>query len=75
MRKYWILIGAGGLNLLHGLLHIFQFIQSIFLIGHSHNETMEQLLHSPILSFIWAVVGLATLIIGIKDFKHHKNCK
>lgn len=75
MRKYWILIGAGGLNLLHGLLHIFQFIQSIFLIGSSHNEHLDNLLHNPILSLIWAVVGLATLIIGIRDFKHHKKCK
>lgn len=75
MRKYWFLIGAGGLNLLHGLLHIFQFIQSIFLIGHSHNEHLDELLHNPLLSLVWAIVGLSTLIIGIRDFKHHKKCK
>jgi hypothetical protein len=22
-----------------------------------------------------AIIGLVTLYIGIKDFKHHKNCK
>lgn len=75
MRKYWILIGAGGLNLLHGLLHIFQFIQSLFLIGQSHNEYLDGLLHNPLLSLVWAIVGLSTLIIGIRDFKHHKKCK
>ena len=38
MKKYWILIGLGSVNLLHGILHILQFIQSILLIGSGHNE-------------------------------------
>lgn len=75
MKKYWILIGLGSVNLLHGILHIVQFVQSVLLIGSGHNETLESFLHSPILSFVWAIVGLITIIIGIKDFRHHKNCK
>jgi hypothetical protein len=35
---------------------------------------LDAVLHSPILSIVWAVIGLITLYIGIKDFMHHKKC-
>ncbi|NBX78094.1 hypothetical protein EBQ93_01895 [bacterium] len=73
MRKY-LLIGLGSVNLLHGILHIIQFIQSILLLS-AHESSLERFLHNPILSFLWAIIGLVTLYIGIKDFRHHKNCK
>lgn len=76
--KSSILIGIGSLNLIHGILHILQFIQSVLLVSTSVSEKhtgIDALLHSPILSVIWAIIGLVTLYIGIKDFKHHKNHK
>jgi len=27
------------------------------------------------MSLVWALVGLSTLILGIKDYLHHKKCK
>lgn len=74
MKKYWVLITLGSVNLIHGILHIFQFFQSVLLIGSIHNEKLESFLHNPILSIIWAIIGLVTLFIGIKDFRHHKKC-
>jgi hypothetical protein len=78
MKKSTILIGLGSLNLIHGILHILQFIQSILLVNSSlekeHHTGLDVVLHSPILSIVWAVIGLITLYIGIKDFRHHKKC-
>lgn len=73
--KSIFLISMGVLNLLHGLTHIFQFIQSIFLITYSLNDHHDHdIMHSPILSIVWAIVGIASLIIGIRDYKHHRKC-
>ena len=82
-KKAYTLISFGVLNILHAFLHLMQVLQSILLISastHNHNHeheqsTIEWLLHHPIMAFIWAIVGVSTLIMGIKDFKHHKNCK
>jgi hypothetical protein len=78
MKRSTILIGLGSLNLIHGILHILQFIQSVLLVSSSLNEEhhtgLDAVLHSPILSIVWAVIGLITLYIGIKDFRHHKKC-
>lgn len=78
MKRSTILIGLGSLNLVHGILHILQFIQSVLLVSSSlkeeHQTGLDAVLHSPILSIVWAVIGLITLYIGIKDFRHHKKC-
>ena len=77
MKRSTILIGLGSLNLIHGILHILQFIQSVLLVSSSLNKDntgLDAVLHSPILSIVWAVIGLITLYIGIKDFRHHKKC-
>jgi hypothetical protein len=80
-NKSIFLISIGILNLLHGLTHIIQFIQSIFLISysleeHHHDHSLiDQILHNPILSFVWAIIGIVSLVIGIRDYRHHKNCK
>jgi len=78
MKRSTILIGLGSLNLIHGILHILQFVQSVLLVSSSLKEDnhtgLDAVLHSPILSIIWAVIGLITLYIGIKDFRHHKKC-
>lgn len=79
-NKSILLISMGFLNLLHGLTHIVQFIQSVFLISYTveqehHHSWIDNILHSPILAVIWAIIGIVSLIIGIRDYKHHKSCK
>jgi hypothetical protein len=70
------LIGSGLLNVIHAGTHIVQFVQSLFLISYSegggHNHDW---LHNPWMSLVWGLVGISTLILGIKDYKHHKKCK
>ncbi len=75
-KKSILLISVGSLNFIHGLLHIFQFIQSVLLIGASFDEHgeetfLEELLHSPYLAILWAIVGILTLWVGVKDFIEH----
>jgi len=78
------LILFGTLNFLHGIFHIIQFIQSMILFvystshnvdDHSKENWLDSLLHSPYLAFIWAIIGIATMIIGIRDYRHHIKCK
>jgi hypothetical protein len=78
MKKYFLLIGLGSINLIHGLLHLLQFIQSVLLVSNSVSDKdswIDGLFHNPIFSIIWALVGLLTLIIGIRDFRHHRHHK
>ena len=80
MKKTLLLIGLGIFNALHALIHLFQFAQSMVLLHTSlnapDNETgIDKLLHNPIFSIIWAIIGIMTIYIGIKDFKHHHKHK
>ena len=83
IKRSLLFIGLGIINLLHAGLHIIQFIQSLFLVSmsveyhhHHHDESfLETLLHNPVFALIWGIIGILTLIIGIKDFKHHNKCK
>lgn len=78
LKKSMVLIGLGVINLLHAGLHILQFIQSIILVRASmethHHGLFDTMLHSPYFAILWAIVGLFTLWIGIKDFIHHRKC-
>lgn len=80
MKKSIFLISVGILNLLHGSFHIIQFIQSmIFVFYSTHNiedehSFIEGVMHNPIFALIMGAIGVMTLIIGIKDYKHHKKC-
>lgn len=80
MKKSLVLISVGVLNLVHGLVHLIQFVQSILLFSYSvkhdgHDEGwLDSLMHNPFVSLLWAVIGLVTLVIGIKDYRHHKKC-
>ncbi len=80
MKKSLILISVGVFNFLHGIFHIIQFVQSMLLVaysteGHNHESWIEKIMHSPIFAMFWAIVGIVTLIIGIKDFIHHRRCE
>lgn len=69
MKSFKVAIGVGVLNLVHGLFHLLQAFQSILLVHHSHE-------HSSIwMSVVWAAVGVVSLAIGIRDYKHHNKCK
>lgn len=81
MKKAFILISVGLLNFLHGTLHIIQFIQSMFLVAYSvdhhnsHEESwIDTLFSNPFFAIFWAIVGILTFAIGIKDYLHHKKC-
>jgi hypothetical protein len=72
-NKSLILISLGSINLIHAILHILQFIQSFLLVSNSMLPE-DSILHSPVFGMVWGVIGLVTLYIGIKDFRHHKDC-
>jgi hypothetical protein len=75
-KKSIALITIGSVNVIHALLHIIQFIQSLLMVNEatSKHSFLSELLHNPIFAIIWGVIGLITLFIGIKDFTHHKKC-
>jgi len=79
MKKSILLISVGVLNVFHGAFHIIQFIQSMFFVVYSteeHNNDgfIESIMHNPIFALIMGVIGILTLVIGIKDYQHHKKC-
>jgi hypothetical protein len=81
MKKSILLISVGLLNLLHGSFHIIQFIQSMILVAYSTNHLehedniIEKVMHNPIFALIMGSIGILTLVIGIKDYRHHKKCE
>jgi membrane-bound ClpP family serine protease len=68
-----MLIILGLTNTIHGLLHLVQFAQSMLLL--TNNDKIKHLIENPIFTAIMGIVGILTLIVGIKDFTHHKKCK
>jgi hypothetical protein len=75
MYKKILLIGSGFLNLIHAGTHLIQFIQSVFLISYTQeHHHHDDWLHNPFLSILWAIIGLITLYVGIKDYIHHRRC-
>ena len=81
MKKHAIIISIGLLNLIHGSTHIIQFIQSMFFVvyatdGHKHEESLiSSIMHNPIFALIMGLLGILTLVIGVKDYIHHKRCE
>jgi len=81
MKKHVVLISVGVLNVLHGSFHIIQFIQSMFFVAyatheHTHDEGfIERIMHNPIFALLMGIIGILTLVIGIRDYKHHKKCQ
>jgi uncharacterized membrane protein len=47
--------------------------------NHTHDEHndsfIEMIMHSTIFSLLMGIIGVLTLIIGIKDYQHHKKCE
>ena len=79
MKKHIILISVGLLNTIHGSFHIIQFIQSMLLVAysnehHEHHNGIEAIMHHPIFALLMGVIGILTLVIGIKDYRHHRKC-
>ena len=74
-----VLIGMGIVNLLHASLHLFQFLQSALLFANSFSHSNEhskidEFMHNPFMTLVWGVIGILTLYIGIKDYRHHNKC-
>jgi hypothetical protein len=72
------LITLGTINILHAGLHLFQFVQSLLLVNQSIGKPhgfIHILTHSPYFAIVWAILGIFTLWVGIKDYKHHNKCK
>jgi hypothetical protein len=73
MKKIILLLTLGFLNTIHGILHIIQFLQSFFLAtGNSH---FHELIENPIFSVTMGIIGILSLVVGVRDFLHHRKCK
>jgi hypothetical protein len=44
-------------------------------LASGHNDRIEKIMENPFFSIIMGLIGLLTLVIGIKDYIHHKKCK
>lgn len=79
MKSFKIIIAVGVLNIIHGGIHIFQFIQSMLLTYYSFSDTksvwIEKVMESPWMGLLWGALGFFTLYIGYNDYKHHKKHK
>jgi hypothetical protein len=79
MKSYTTLILLGVLNVLHASTHIFQLIQSVLLMSYSlsgHEETrFHRFMENPWVGVFWGFIGILTVIIGIRDYRHHKKHK
>lgn len=76
MKKLSTLVILGVLNIIHGLSHIIQLIQSVFLASYSLGNHQEDnwynnIMESPYMSLFWIIMGGLTIYLGIRDFKHH----
>jgi hypothetical protein len=44
---------------------------------HEHTKDegfIEGVMHNPIFALIMGIIGILTLVIGIKDYRHHRKC-
>ena len=79
MKSYKFIIAVGLLNVIHGGVHVFQFIQSFLLsyysIYHKDGGWIHKLMENPWMGLVWGLLGIFTLYIGYNDYKHHKKHK
>ena len=80
MKKVSTLLVLGLLNVIHGLSHLLQLVQSLFLASYSFDKPKEpnwitNIIESPCMGFVWLLIGALTMYLGIRDFKHHKKHK
>jgi hypothetical protein len=81
MKKALTLMSFGVFNLLHASFHIIQFIQSMMIVAYSthhepHNDGfIDSLMHNPIVAIIFAIIGISSIVMGVKDYRHHKRCE
>jgi len=59
--KPYLLVGVGVVNVVHALMHLYQFIASLFIATQIHSHHPEGWLGSLIVG----VFGLMSLVIGI----------
>lgn len=72
INKTSLLLILGGL---HSLSHVIQFVQSILLISHGVIENSghahDAWFNNPYFNIFWGIIGIASLIMGIKSFRKH----
>lgn len=76
MKKYKTLFVLGALNILHASVHVIQMLQSVFLISYATNKEenwLHNLMENPLISILWAALGLLTMYLGYRDYKIHKK--
>jgi hypothetical protein len=43
---------------------------------HNHHDgIIENIMHHPIFALLMGIIGILTLVIGIRDYRHHKKCE
>lgn len=72
MKKILLMIAVGAFNTMHSMLHIIQFLQSVFLAADSHE--LDAVMEHPAFTAVMAIIGISSLAVGIKDFIHHRKC-
>jgi hypothetical protein len=78
MLRSITILTVGFLNIVHAGFHILQFVQSMFMFSYSlsgEDNWAHRLIENPYMSIVWGTIGLLTIYIGWKDFKHHKKHK
>jgi hypothetical protein len=76
MKSFKFVIAFGFFNLLHGGIHILQSVQSFLLtyfsLSGKNIEWIDRVMESPWMGLFWGLLGIATIWIGYRDYKHHK---
>lgn len=75
MKNYMTLFLIGLLNFVHGVVHLIQFAQSMLLASYSAGEGswVHELMENPWMGALWASVGMFSLFLGYRDFRHHRQ--
>lgn len=80
IKKGFVMFGLGLFNIIHSASHLIQFLQSVLLMKsstescHEEHGLLDEFLHNPYLVIFWFVLGITTLVIGVREFFHHKKC-
>lgn len=79
MTRHLSIILLGVINIIHASFHVIQVVQSVFIATYSltnnKNNWAFKFMESPVVGFISLAIGIFTVIIGIRDYKHHKHHK
>jgi hypothetical protein len=59
MKTFKLIILVGILNVVHGAIHIFQFIQSVLLtyysVSHKESGWIHKIMENPWMGLVWGI--------------------